>query len=78
MENKHFDITMHLEHVPFTFSCTTIHEAYEAINAILSTFPGKCSIKRDDIVRCLVRMADGHQTGLSCHLFSVHVHDGEV
>ena len=79
MKDKHFEISIHLSHHSFSFCCTTVHEAYDAVADIVTSMQlGAFLGDLDRIIETLVAMKNGQQLSTSNHYFSIFVRDGEV
>lgn len=77
MKGKHFEISVKLGHHAFTFCCTTMSEAYDAIMDI-ATSSVTDNIDLDEVMEMLIKMKNGWMLAHIDHYWSIHVRNGEV
>lgn len=79
MDNKHFEITVVIEHIPFKWECTTMAEAYQAVSEIIGAFPSDSPEGgMDAVMESLVNMKNGLSDAHFGRMYRVRICDGEV
>ncbi len=76
---KHFEITYYALNTPFTYACTTVKEAADALFNLATVDPTLMSLSEiDDLIRVLVDMKFGSTlTYEQCRLY-IKLVDGEI
>lgn len=73
---KHFVIAISAGRHEFEYQCSTMYEAYEAMDDAAVTFG--IQLDRDELMLILVEMKMGHKLSHTTHRWRIRIEDGEV